>query len=49
MLRTESPGPDELGARLGLAAGDVLALVTALELRGLGESSPGPRVRARTL
>jgi DNA processing protein len=47
LLQHEVLGPDELGLRLGLAAGDVLALVTALELRGVVESLPGPRYRAR--
>lgn len=49
LLAAEVLDPDQLAARLGLGAGDVLALVTALELRGLVEALPGPRFRARAL
>lgn len=38
---------DGLAERVGLAAADTLALVTALELRGLVESLPGARFRLR--
>jgi DNA processing protein len=38
---------DHLAERLGLAASDTLALVTALELRGLVQPLPGARFRLR--
>jgi DNA-binding MarR family transcriptional regulator len=47
LLTAQPLGTDELAGALGLASGDTLALITALELRGLLEALPGPRFQRR--
>jgi DNA processing protein len=47
VLLAEDVDADQLAERLGLAAADTLALVTALELRGLVQPLPGARFRLR--